>query len=132
MAKVRKGENERSGVRRSVEKVTCVDVLHGQLHPLVEGSRIRSRLECKALNVYIIILPSVKSDMRNKVKKTFLDIAKVLVSFTQLVIIREVTWFCHFRASDFHETFTTSSLALKTFGPFQTKTNFCPIWIKWG
>ena len=112
MAKVRKSENERSGVRRSVEKVTCVDVLHGQLHPLVEGSRIRSRLECKALNVYIIILPSVKSDMRNKVKKTFLDIAKGLVSFTQLVIVREVTWFWHFRASDFHETFTRSSLAL--------------------
>ena len=26
----------------------------------------------------------------------------------------EVTWFWHFRASDFHETFTRSSLALNT------------------
>ena len=37
---------------------------------------------------------------------------KGLASFTQLVKVRRVTWFWHFRASDFHETFTRSYLAL--------------------
>ena len=37
---------------------------------------------------------------------------KGLVPFTQLVKVRRVTWFWHFRASDFHETFTRSSLTL--------------------
>ena len=33
-------------------------------------------------------------------------------SFTQLVKVRRVPWFWNFRASDLHETFTRSSLAL--------------------
>ena len=40
------------------------------------------------------------------------SVRKGLVPFTQLVKVRRVTWFWHFQASDFHETFTRSSLAL--------------------
>ena len=40
------------------------------------------------------------------------SLSKGLVPFTQLVKVRKVTWFWHFQASDFHETFTRSSLAL--------------------
>ena len=39
-------------------------------------------------------------------------IAKGLVPFTQLVKVRRESLFWYFRASDFHETFTRSSLAL--------------------
>ena len=38
--------------------------------------------------------------------------SKGLVPFTQLVKVRRVTCFWHIQASDFHETFTRSSLAL--------------------
>ena len=38
--------------------------------------------------------------------------SKGLVPFIQLVKLRRVTWFWHFPASHFHETFTRSSLAL--------------------
>ena len=38
--------------------------------------------------------------------------SKGLAAFIQLVKVRRVTWFWHFRASDFHETFTRSSQAL--------------------
>ena len=37
---------------------------------------------------------------------------KGLLPFTEVVKVRGVCWFRHFPASDFHETFTTSSLAL--------------------
>ena len=56
---------------------------------------------------------------------------KRLATLTQLVKERDgwVTWFWHFLASNFHETFTRSSLAIiyvDPIGPFQAKFNFPP------
>ena len=47
---------------------------------------------------------------------TDLLIPKGLVPFTQLVKVRRESLFWYFRASDFHETFTRSSLALNMSG----------------
>ena len=50
---------------------------------------------------------------RKNIRMDILEIiSKGLVPFTQLVKVRRITWFWHFPASDFHETFTRSSLAL--------------------
>ena len=47
-----------------------------------------------------------------EVKKYLFCDPKGLVPFTQLVKVRRNSLFWYFRASDFHETFTRSSLAL--------------------
>ena len=52
-----------------------------------------------------------------------LKVPKGLVPFTQLVKERRTTLFWYFRASDFHKTFTRSSLALN----MSRKTSFGPI-----
>ena len=49
----------------------------------------------------------------SKLKQNRDGFVKGLVPFTQLVKVRRVTSFWHFQTSDFHETFTRSSLALK-------------------
>ena len=81
---------------------------HGMLH--------QTRAFILHISSYIIPLKICISDLVH-LNENVLNVVgciswKGLVPFTQLVKVRRESLFWHFRASDFHETFTRSSLAL--------------------